>query len=569
MKINGNWKMTKHWIVLVGICGSVALLAACDVNPFDVLPAAPNPFNPMPVTAPLTVDAGNDLFATQEQTLTLEATASGGSPPYIFRWNVELVPDDPLELLDGVIPLLADNNQPTIDTVPFDIGQYVYRIRVTDSTGRTAVDFVMIDVAETPLRVTIAESGDDADVPLSAVAAEAFTLTADTNMTGDFTYIWAQIDGPNAEFSNDDQQSIEVTASEPGELVIRVTVQQDGGGAAFVDVRVDVVQGDSFLVRVEQPDLLLLGEADSLTANISNDTVDADALSYSWEVVDGRDVVFSSPDARTTDVTSNVLQTIEVRVTASGTVNGRARENSENVVLVVLPDLNPEFIMTVSSLNAGVSGNVTFAFDAQAAPKTVANIVRYIDDAFYNDTLWHRVVTRTGMQSPGGVVGADIPFVAQFGGFRRAGDVVERLDVRDPVVSENETSLGSTPRTIAVALSGGNPDSGTSQIFVNVSDNSNIETDDVNHVDLDSQGFTAFGRVVEGFGLIEAMFDAQVDNADTADGPSLTNVPVDDITILVFRRAIVTEVDRGDGGSFFGDGGAGGVGGVFAGIGDR
>ncbi len=535
MNAKRNRNMNSRWMVTLTVLGGFGLLAACD-GMFVLLPPANNPFNPTPVPGiePLVIDAGEDRFATEEETLTLSAEVSGGEPPYIYRWTVEVVPDDPEELLDGVIPLLADNNRPEIDTAPFDVGHYLYRIRVTDSAGRTVVDFVPIDVAETPLRVTIEEAGDDDDVPLEAFAAESFSLTAETNMPGEFTYTWVQVSGTDAELSADDERSIEVTPTDPGEIVIRVTVREEEGATAFRNTTINVAQGDAFLVRPELPDVLVQDEPATLTANISNDTIDADALSYTWEILKGTDVRLVTPDARTTEVIAGALQTFELRVTASGTINGELREDSEEFVLVALPDLQPEFIMTVSSLNEGVSGTITFRFDAQATPKTVANIVRYIDDGFYTNVLWHRVAS-----------GADGPFVAQFGGFTREDEALTAKDPTfDPVESENETTIGNDVRSIGLALIGGNDGSGTTQIFVNMADNTF----------LDERGFTAFGTVVEGFERIEAMFDADLDNEDTDDGTSLAEVPVDDITILSFRRAVVTPVaDDADGGAFAGD----------------
>ncbi len=502
------------------VFGSVGFIVGCEetFSPFDPSPAA-NPFNPPVDANRLVVDAGADQFATEEETLTLEAEASGGTPPYIYRWNVEVVPDDPEELLDGAIPNLADNTEPAIDTAPFEIGMYVYRIRVTDSAGRTASDFVAIDVGPTPLRVTIEEAPEDEEEALMASTAEPLTLTANANMTGDFSFSWTQMSGPEVELDGADERVVVVTAAEPGEVVLQILVNNNEMiQQARATVRIIFELGNAFLVNIEAPDLLLAGDRETLTANITNPNVDPASLDYEWVVVKGSGVVLDNENAQTAGVTGNSLLTITLGVTASGMVNGTAQEASDEIELVVLSDLLPRFVMRVTSENEGVSGTIVFEFDARATPKTVANLVNYIDSTFYFNTFWHRLALDTD----------DEPFVAQFGGFERSGDEIARIEgLRDPVVSENETSIGNTEGTLGLALLGSNVNSGTSQIFVNMKDNSF----------LDENGFTAFGRVVEGFELVEAMFNAETDTLEvTEDGTSLFDAPAEDITILSFRR---------------------------------
>lgn len=512
-----------------GLILVVALSAGCDDTTLFNGPPAANPFNPPPQAAPLTVDAGDDLFATEEQKLTLTAVASGGLPPYGFRWNLEQVPDDPNNPFDGGIPVIPDSLKPEIETLDFAVGRFVYRVRVTDRAGDTATDFVRIDVGPTPLRASVAELENEDDT-LMAVAAVPFTLTAQTNMTGDFSYSWSQISGADVIFSDTSADVVEVTSVEPGDVVLQLRVRDTGNGnMSTIQINVSVEQGDAFLVRVDEPDLLLLDAPGTLTADITNDAIDPDALSYTWEITNNADATLSAPDARTTQITGHSLNTIALRVTASGTVNGTQQQASRDVDVVVLRDLAPQFDMNVVSTVEGVSGLIRFEFDAAATPKTVANIVRYIDDGFYNGLLWHRVARANGD-----------PFVAQFGGFRRDGEDLIRVEpTRDPVESEADNSLGSDRGTVGLALVGGDTASGTSQIFVNMADNAF----------LDAQGFTSFGRVIDGLDRIDAMFDVDLGTENADDGTTLSDVPVDNITIIFIRRVDMTSVDRQNGAS--------------------
>ncbi|MEE9294699.1 MAG: peptidylprolyl isomerase [Phycisphaerae bacterium] len=505
--------MARVCVVAAGL--AALILVACDDGLF-VLPPPANPFNPPPQANPLIADAGENLFATEDETLTLTATASGGDPPYFFRWNIERVPDDPADPFDGDIPDIPDNTQAEIQTVPFQVGQYVYRVLVTDSTGDMDEDFVTIDVGPVPFPVSIQEASEDGE-PLAAVAAEPFTLTAATDVEGDLAFLWTQVSGPDVTFADKDAQVTEVTVSQPGQVVIRLTAtNRDDNLSGTAEITVDVEQGDAFLVLVDQPDLILLDETATLTANISNDTIDADTLSYQWEITNDANAELSATDSRTIQVTGRSLETIALRVTASGTIDGTVRENAMEVDVVVLPDLLPEFTMTVASDNDAVNGDITFQFDADATPKTTAHIVSHIDQGFYTNVIWHRIAFTLSR-----------PFVAQFGGFTRDGEVLaEKESTRPPAESENATSIGNELGTIGLALRGGDAGSGTTQIFVNTDDNRF----------LDNQRFTAFGRVIDGMELIDAMFEVETGDAETDQGNTLSDVPVSDIIIVSFRR---------------------------------
>ncbi len=492
-----------------------------------LLPLASCELNPTPTADPLTVTAGDDQFATQEQTVTLEAIASGGEPPYRFRWNIESVPDDPENPFDGAIPELQDSTTAAIDTLPFQQGTYVYRVRVTDATGEVAIDSITLNIGETPLRVTVPEEGDD-DEPIEVTAAEDFTLTTEINMEGEYTYFWEIREGVEVIISDVDQPTLTVTPVEVGEVTLRVNIRDDEtGDTAREEVVLNITQGDAFLVRSDAPDLIDLGQAASITANITNDSIDADSLTYTWEVIKGQDVRISSAVGRTISVTSNDLSTVTVRVTARGTINGTAREESEDLELVTLDSDRPRLIMSIVSDTEGVTGLVTFELFADLAPKTVANLLRYVDEGHYTRMVWHRVASNADGS----------PFVVQTGGFRSAEDGLEPIvPTRPSVESEADNGQSNVLRTIAMALLNNDPNSGTTQFFVNTTDNEF----------LDDSAFTVFGEVVDGFDIIEAMTTVETDSRDVVDGGSLNDVPVEDISIAAFRRESGSASDRGD-----------------------
>jgi cyclophilin family peptidyl-prolyl cis-trans isomerase len=147
----------------------------------------------------------------------------------------------------------------------------------------------------------------------------------------------------------------------------------------------------------------------------------------------------------------------------------------------------------------------------------------YVDDGFYDGLLIHRVVCR------GGNVDTPCePFVIQGGGYAREGDeLVEVEPTREPVASESDNGLSNGQLyTVSLALRGGNPDSGTTQFFVNLDDNSS----------LDAQGFTVFGNVVAGQDVVDAIAEVETETSPLIPGEQ--SLPVDDIIIERISRII-------------------------------
>lgn len=137
------------------------------------------------------------------------------------------------------------------------------------------------------------------------------------------------------------------------------------------------------------------------------------------------------------------------------------------------------------------------------APKTVANFLNYIDSGAYEQSIFHR-------SEPG--------FVIQGGGFKavnaNTGVQISAVNTFDPVV--NEFGWSNIRSTVAMAKLGGDPDSATSQWFVNLTDNSE---------NLDSQngGFTVFAKIIfDGMTVFDAIEALQRVNF----GGPLSSTPV-------------------------------------------
>ncbi len=157
-------------------------------------------------------------------------------------------------------------------------------------------------------------------------------------------------------------------------------------------------------------------------------------------------------------------------------------------------------------------GTIEIELDRQRAPLTVDNFVKYVKAGFYDGTVIHRV-------EPG--------FVLQGGGFTATAEKAAGLP---PIRLESNNGLKNLAGTIAMARTSV-PDSATSQFFVNLADNP-----DLNYVSTAQPGYAVFGKVVAADKLVR-------------DVEHLAPVQADD---LVPRRLVAVEapldnvVDRGN-----------------------
>ena len=151
-------------------------------------------------------------------------------------------------------------------------------------------------------------------------------------------------------------------------------------------------------------------------------------------------------------------------------------------------------------------GNITIELFEEEAPLTVANILQYVEDGFYEGTIFHRIV-------PGMVV--------QGGGFTAD---MTRKETRDPVKNEAGNGLRNLRGTVGLARTS-EMDSGTSQFYVNLVDNTSFNGDGV------TGGYAVFGRVYDGMETIDSM---AIVETTTKEG--MRDVPVEPIVILSAQR---------------------------------
>jgi len=149
-------------------------------------------------------------------------------------------------------------------------------------------------------------------------------------------------------------------------------------------------------------------------------------------------------------------------------------------------------------------GNITLELFETDAPLTTANFKQYVEDGFYNGTIFHRVIDG---------------FMIQGGGFEPG---MIQKDTRDPIANEASNGLANNRGTIAMARTM-DPHSATAQFFINVTDNDflNFRSESP-----DGFGYCVFGRVYDGMDVIDA-----IKAVETTHRAGHSDVPRDDVII--------------------------------------
>lgn len=156
-------------------------------------------------------------------------------------------------------------------------------------------------------------------------------------------------------------------------------------------------------------------------------------------------------------------------------------------------------------------GDITVELFAEKAPETVANFLAYVDDGFYDGTLFHRVIKN---------------FMIQGGGY----DSSRQLrPTREPVRNEAANGLKNDTGMIAMARTN-DPHSATSQFFINVKQNTFLDykSEDSGQ----SWGYAVFGQVIDGMDVVRV-----IEHSPTGDeGGAFRDMPVEPVIIEGIER---------------------------------
>ena len=128
-------------------------------------------------------------------------------------------------------------------------------------------------------------------------------------------------------------------------------------------------------------------------------------------------------------------------------------------------------------------GEIIIQLNAEKAPISSANFLTYVNEGFYNGTIFHRVIP---------------DFMAQGGGFDTS---FNQKAVHAPIKNEADNGLKNTRGTLAMARTN-DPNSATAQFFINLKDNAFL-----NHTGKNASGwgYAVFGEVIEGMDVVDTM----------------------------------------------------------------
>lgn len=148
-------------------------------------------------------------------------------------------------------------------------------------------------------------------------------------------------------------------------------------------------------------------------------------------------------------------------------------------------------------------GNITIELFEKEAPATVQNFLAYVDEGFYNGTIFHRVIP---------------DFVVQGGGFNKN---LSKKETKAPIQNEAKAALKNLRGTISMARLSA-PHSATSQFFINLRDNPALDYKPHN------MGYTVFGKIDD----TNMMPVDQISYVETGTTGMHQNVPVEPIEII-------------------------------------
>lgn len=154
-------------------------------------------------------------------------------------------------------------------------------------------------------------------------------------------------------------------------------------------------------------------------------------------------------------------------------------------------------------------GNINLMLDTDNAPNTAANFLQYVEDGFYNGTIFHRVISG---------------FMIQGGGMEPG---MNQKKPRTPIENEASNGLQNLRGTIAMARTA-DPHSASAQFFINLKDNDFLN---FRASTPDGWGYCVFGEVTSGMDVVD-----EIASVDTGSSGMHQDVPVEDVVINNARK---------------------------------
>ena len=164
---------------------------------------------------------------------------------------------------------------------------------------------------------------------------------------------------------------------------------------------------------------------------------------------------------------------------------------------------NPITVVLETSMGA-----IVLELYPESAPVSVENFVTYVEQGYFDGLVFHRVIQN---------------FMIQGGGFLSNGTY--REPTLDPIVCESNNGLYNSRGAIAMARSS-QPNSATSQFFINVVDNP-----DLDYPSFDGYGYAVFGKVIDGINIVDNIANLETASKLTPYG-TVDDWPIENVAII-------------------------------------
>jgi len=162
-----------------------------------------------------------------------------------------------------------------------------------------------------------------------------------------------------------------------------------------------------------------------------------------------------------------------------------------------------------ATINVQGYGNIIIELYPDRAPITVDNFMKYANDGFYNGLIFHRVIK---------------DFMVQGGGFKPG--LVEKNPSYPAIVNEaKDSGMRNTRGTVAMARTN-DPDSATSQWFINTVDNDSLDPGGNS-----GAGYCVFGTVISGMSVVDEIESVATQSTNGFDDVPKSDVVINSVTV--------------------------------------
>ncbi|MCX7172492.1 MAG: peptidylprolyl isomerase [Proteobacteria bacterium] len=200
---------------------------------------------------------------------------------------------------------------------------------------------------------------------------------------------------------------------------------------------------------------------------------------------------------------SPVHQVLTCTIVAVGDLNAEVTDGAGTVIFSKTFTIPTPRAALVTSL-----GNIVVELDPTKAPLAVNNFLKYVQNSYYSDTIFHRVIAG---------------FVIQGGGYTSG--LVLKPGTFAPISLESTNGLSNVRGTIAMARTT-DPNSATSQFYFNLVDNFSLD-----YRDISNPGYAVFGKIVQGLEVMDA-----IGSVATVSQNGVPDVPATEVVVKTVLR---------------------------------